>query len=1145
MSRPEGDPPDQDQRRLVLTELNRCVLVEAAAGTGKTTCIVGRMVELLRRGECADIRTLVAVTFTRKAAAELRGRFQVALEKAVRGAEGDEEERLCRALDNIEQCFIGTIHSFCGRLLRERPVEADIDIAFEEIDEDIDAIIRRDAWREYCAALLSGGNEETTSKLDRLGLQVSDLEGAFNNYITYPDVDQWPVPPALDISTEVEAAARAVEDYASHMRGLAPDLPRFCGNDRLIPRYKRIPRAVSHYDDLRDPPQLMELLKEQFDFSSGEVQKEWAKDGRFSAADAKEEGRRWNDFRDAVVTPTLRSWREARYGLVLEVLAEARKLYDARRAELGCLNFQDLLMKSAALLRSNPHVRRYFSGRFTHILVDEFQDTDPVQAEVMLLLTATDAEETDWRRCRPRPGSLFVVGDPKQSIYRFRRADIETYNEVKRIILSTETGEPGLFVRMSANFRAAEPMLNWVNDIFKPDPEGPANGETAIMLRFPREATERSPAYVNLQAGRREGNEGMLAGVYRLWLPEDAGNSEDATGYETDLIARFIRWALDCKLTVSRSREQLDDGMSPEVDPSDFMIVTRMTKHLSAYSLKLQEYGIPHQVTGGTVLNEVEELQLLLTCLRAVARPDDPIALVAALRSELFGISDAALFRYKAAGGRFNYDFGVPPSLSADDRESFHDGFSRLSSYRIWLSRLPAVSAIENIIADLGLLVLASSHPGGDVQAGSIGKAMELLRGLRREAWTVEQLVDFLDSILDPDATGSQKYDGISACPRQAPVVRIMNLHKVKGLEAPVVFLANAYGESSHPVDLFIDRSGAKVLGYMAVYGVPRGRARRGELLAHPHGWDSFSATEAAFNVAEDLRLRYVAATRAGSALIVTERPQGKNRTNAWRHFAGFIPSDQILEDPGEQTAPAPETSVISCGEAETADRQINRRLKEARTPTCEVWAAKEYALSKLEREPIEMATLEQREGEPAGQEITAVMDPSAEGEHGLEWGQAIHGLLELAMRHPDADLISRARTVLSENELDATLALNAADTVASVTGSEIWKRALASKRRMTEVPFELMLEDVAPPTIIRGAIDLIFSEDGGWVLVDYKTDAINDRRDVDELSRRYAPQLRLYKQAWERCTGDKVIEAGFYFVSTCQAAGRYVRVDT
>ncbi len=1143
MSRPKGDPPDQDQRDLVKSELDRCVLVEAAAGTGKTSCIIGRMVELLRSGECADIRTLAAVTFTRKAAAELRARFQVALEKVVRRAEGEERERLSRALDNIEQCFIGTIHSFCGRLLRERPVEANIDLAFEEIDEDTDAIIRREVWREFCAVLLSGGNEPTIAALNRWGLEVSDLEGAFDNYVTYPDVDHWPIPPPRDISTEVEAAARAVEDYASNMAALAPDLPRFCGNDRLIPRCRQIPRAVSHYDDLRQAPQLMEFLAEQFDFHSGEVQKEWVKDGRFSAADAKREGRRWNDFRDTVVTPTLRSWREARYGQVLEVLEQARKLYDARRSELGLLNFQDLLMKAAALLRTNPHVRRYFSARFTHILVDEFQDTDPVQAEVMLLLTAVDFEETNWRKCRPRPGSLFVVGDPKQSIYRFRRADIETYNEVKRIILSPENGEPGLFIRLSANFRASEPMLDWVNDVFKPDPECTVEDGAATMLRFPEEATEHSPAYVELRAGRREGNEGVLAGVYRLSLPEDAGNSEDATDYEADLIARFIRRALDCKLTVSRSREQIDDGMSPQVDPSDFMIVTRTTKHLSAYSLKLQEYGIPHQVTGGTVLNEVGELHLLLMCLKAVARPDDALALVAALRSELFGVSDAALFHFKAAGGRFKYDLPLPSALSSEDRETFHDSFSRLGRYRIWLSVLPAVSAIENVIADLGLMVLASSRSGGDVQAGSLGKALELLRGLRREAWTVEQLVEFLEGILDPDAIGSQKYDGISACPRQAPMVRVMNLHKVKGLEAPVVFLANAYGESRHPVDLFIDRSGEEVLGFTAVYGVPRGRARRGELLAHPEGWDSLSAKEAAFDVAEDLRLRYVAATRAGSALIVTERSRGKNRTNAWRHFDDFLPEDEILEDPGEQHAPSRGTNVISVEEPETAEHEIGGRLSEAATSTYELRAAKEFALAQPALQGKEPAAPESQE-ETADQETGVVVDPSAGGETGLEWGQAIHTLLEVAMRHPDADLVSRARTALSENDLDANLARDAADTVASVAGSEIWGRALASKRRLTEVPFQLLLEGAEPPTLIRGVIDLVFSEDGGWVLVDYKTDTIKDQRDADALSRKYAPQLRLYRQAWERCTGDWVIEAGFCFTGAGEGAGRYVRVD-
>jgi ATP-dependent helicase/nuclease subunit A len=1140
MSRPGKGPPDEDQRDLVLSELDRCVLVEAAAGTGKTTCIIGRMVELLRTGHCPDIRNLVAVTFTRKAAAELRARFQVALESAVRTAEGEEAERLSSALDSIAQCVIGTIHSFCARLLRERPVEADIDPGFEEIDEDADAVLRREVWDEFCATLLSAGDSDTIAALD--GLDPSDLEGAFNNYITYPDVDRWPVPAQRDLSREVEAAACALEDYAAHMKALAPDLPRLYGNDKLIPRYRAIPRAVSHYDDLRSAPQLMELLKEQFDFRSGEVQKEWAKDGRFSAADAKREARRWNDFRETVVKPTLRLWREARYGQFLEVLQQAHRLYDARRSELGLLNFADLLINAAALLRSNPHVRRYFSRRFTHILVDEFQDTDPVQAEVLLLLTAVDFQEADWRRCVPRPGSLFVVGDPKQSIYRFRRADIQTYNQVKRIILSEQNGEPGLFIRLSANFRASEPMLDWVNEVFRPDKQGQHQGKSPIMLRFPAEATELSPAYVELQAGRR-GVEGMLTGVYRLLLPDDAGDSNDATNYEADLIARFIRRALDSGLTVSRSREQIDDGASPEVNPSDFMIVTRTTKRLSVYSLKLQEYGIPHQVTGGTVLNEVEELDLMLTCLKAVAHPDDALALIAALRSELFGISDAALFRFKAAGGRFKYSSDLPPSLEAEDAEAFQDAFSRLLSYRRWLSELPAASAIENIIADLGLMVLASSHPGGDVQAGSLGKALELLRGLRRQAWTVGQVIEFLEGLLDTDPSRSQKYDGISACPRQAPMVRVMNLHKVKGLEAPVVFLADAYGDSPHPVNLFIDRSAEQVLGYMAVYGVPKGKAPVGDLLAHPEDWQSLSEREAAFEVAEGLRLRYVAATRAGSALIITQRDGSRNRWNAWRYFDEFLKEDNLLEDPGEQQPPSRGTDVIPSGEPEEAELEIIERISEAATPTYQLWRAKEYALARPSAHAVGPAE-PPAQGEAAPQAKNAVVDPPSAGETGLEWGQVIHALLEVAMRHPEADMFSRARTFLSESDLDTDYAADAVDVVASVSRSGIWKRALASEKRLTEVPFELILQNDGTPALIRGAIDLVFPEDGGWVLVDYKTDSIKDQADVRALSIRYAPQLRQYKEAWERCTGEEVTEAGFFFTGAGQGAGLYVRVD-
>ncbi|MCU0722838.1 MAG: UvrD-helicase domain-containing protein, partial [Planctomycetes bacterium] len=183
-------PPDQAQRDRILSELDRNLLVEAAAGTGKTTCMVGRMVALLASGRVAT-RGLAAVTFTRKAAAEMRARFQVELERRARSAAGPERENLARALGTVEQCFLGTIHSFCARLLRERPVEAGVDPAFEELDEEADGRLREEAWREFAAAL-HAARDPALEALDALGLAPGELETSFARYVEFPDVAEWP-----------------------------------------------------------------------------------------------------------------------------------------------------------------------------------------------------------------------------------------------------------------------------------------------------------------------------------------------------------------------------------------------------------------------------------------------------------------------------------------------------------------------------------------------------------------------------------------------------------------------------------------------------------------------------------------------------------------------------------------------------------------------------------------------------------------------------------------------------------------------------------------------------------------------------------------------------------------------------------------
>jgi ATP-dependent helicase/nuclease subunit A len=297
-------------------------------------------------------------------------------------------------------------------------------------------------------------------------------------------------------------------------------------------------------------------------------------------------------------------------------------------------------------------------------------------------------------------------------------------------------------------------------------------------------------------------------------------------------------------------------------------------------------------------------------------------------------------------------------------------------------------------------------------------------------------------------------------------------------------------------------------------------------LLAHPERWEHFQEKERAFVEAEALRLRYVAATRAGSAMIVTQRPsRGANRRNPWKAFASYLPEEALLPDPGPQRAPAGARTPLAQAEVNEASAMLEDRLVEAMVPTFDVQPAKKYALASTGQ-----GTVEETGTAPAEGSVSFGLEPAEDGEHGVEWGTVIHLLLRVATENPEGDLQGFARTALVEQGLDANLAEIAVETVNSVMKAEIWRRAMASQRRLAEVPFEILLErEASVPVLVRGSIDLVFEESDGWVIVDYKTDSVPGGK-PDALVDKYAPQVRLYADSWERITGEKVKEMGLYF---------------
>lgn len=1071
-----GKTADGEERRRIVEDLRTTLLVEASAGTGKTAGMVQRMTALLRGGHCR-IDTMAAVTFTRKAAAELRSRFQAALETALADEDGDGGDELRKASRRVDRCFIGTIHSFCARLLRERPIEAGVDLSFRETDEREDLLLRDEAWRAYVAGLIASG-DPALERLEALGLGIDALGETFVSFAEYPDVETWPLSdPGMG---DLDATRGALLSYSSHMDRVARHFPGDRGNDRLMDRYEQIVRMTRNRDLLR-PEVLMEVL-ELFHPTLQVVQKNWP--GGSPAG--KKEKERWVSFFGDLVHPQLARWRQVRYAAVLPLLQGARDLYDDHRRDSGVLNYQDLLMAASRLLRDRAQVRKYFARRYTHLLVDEFQDTDPIQAEVMMFLTASDHRERNWKACRPRPGSLFVVGDPKQSVYRFRRADIVTYRQVCDII----TASGGDVIHLTTNFRTAGGLVKWVNGAFRD--------------AFPKKSTPYAPSLAPMAAGRRDVEAGSLEGLRLVATSGEGTRNEEVIEEEGSFIARFIRSALDDGLTIPRTRREVLRGLGPEARPGDFMIVTWRRKNLALYGRHLRELGIPHRISGGSAFGQVRELSLLADCLKAVTEPHDPLALIGLLRGEAFGVSDAELYRYHKAGGSFSYALPLPASLEEETALLFRSAFEKLRRYASWTRRLPPLSAIERIASDLGLVERALAGPGGNELAGTIAKTFQMLRALQRDLPSAAELGAHLRQLIREGA----EFDGIQSRGDGSDAVRVMNLHRAKGLEAPVVFLSDPSGKVDRDPVIHIDRRGDRSRGYLAI------REKRGEyssrLIAHHGEWEQFKSEERKFVEAERTRLLYVGATRAGSMLVVTSREKGNHR-NPWDFRRASLEEGTALTDPGPRVAPPGEEIPVKGSDVSRALENIEDRWRKVLRPSYLLDAMKKTDIS-----PSELYRTRSR------------------GEHGTEWGTVIHFLLERALRDTRPPLEPMARRALEEQGLDPALAGEALRTVAAVMASELWKRAQSSPRFLVEVPVEITGAGEGkgdPPKILRGVIDLLFRVDGGWAVVDYKTDIVGPGN-LDELADRYGPQVRGYADAWERITGEKVVEKGLFFTA-------------
>jgi len=825
---------DKNAREKIRNQLDWNFFVEAGAGSGKTYCLVERMVNLIKKGK-ANMENIAAVTFTRKAAAELKERFQIKLENSLSediSMSADEKKNILNALFNLEQIYIGTIHSFCSKILRERPVEAGVDPEFEEIEEEKDYFFAEQAWSDFIDYSNENG-DKTLKLMEEYGIEINDLKDTYHSFIQYSDVE---IETADIAKPDFSEAKIAISLFLSLFKDILPQKAPAKGWDGLQSILRKSITYINsgYLNSNRLFVRILNEMNKTFEI----VQNRWP-DGN-----GKECREKMLQFQNDILKPVLKSWQEYMHKPLAEFIKKGADFYSNWRNSRSILNFEDLLTVTSDLLRENSEVRKYFKRKFTHILVDEFQDTDPIQAEIIFFLTGKNITETDWKNIILESGALFLVGDPKQSIYRFRRADIDIYNIVKKMF----SGERCEVLPLFSNFRSLPFMQDLVESVFKnimPDKEDPYQAKY-FPLNTTRKAEDAYDFWVF---------ENNTCKVYRC-------NASEITQTDAAKVAAWIYSSVNAgEVKLQRTQDELRTGLTQKPEYSDFLILTKKRQSLGIYARALEKNGIPYDISGGLVFNESLEIGEILKLFKAIDDEKDPVALVTVLRGLFFGISDELLYNFKKTGGKFSYYSLVP-----DGFIMFTEAFKRLKEYKEIINKNKPAVAAEIIIEKSGIIPLALSEEEGLTKAGNIYKAIELLKNF--EAEKIETFYDLTKNM--EEMLKNKEIESMSLLVSKKNVVRLMNLHKAKGLEAPVVILADPMGETRYfEPQYHISRTrDKKAKGYFSIVRPTSNYSS--EILGIPPDWSSKLEEEKKYGEAERRRLDYVAVTRAKNILAVS-----------------------------------------------------------------------------------------------------------------------------------------------------------------------------------------------------------------------------------------------------------------------------------
>ncbi len=762
-------PVDDAARRRAVDDLETSFCVEAGAGTGKTSLLVGRFLSILESGK-ASCSQIVAITFTEKAAGEMKIRLrQKILERlADRALAGEARANLERAFDELERSPISTIHSFAATILREYPVEARVDPNYSQLDALESALFFDECWSDFLAR---GAEvwEETLRRfiffggsIDDFGALAAELyahraeracERMFGG-ISLPG-DCIRVPPSnMDPSSELRNGFAAA---AARLSALERD---HCANpaDRGSLAIGEFAAKMEALDLLQGDDLTRFLLTIKLPKNKGS-RENW----RPAETCAEQKGifGELDEFRESARTELSDFLRYGLERFFDEFLASVER----RKAALGVLDFDDLLIKVRELLRSGSALDT-LRDRYRYILVDEFQDTDPVQAEIVYLLAgAAEGPGAGAAgrpgRSEPAPGKLFIVGDPKQSIYRFRKADIEIYERVKERLSGS-----GELLSIVENFRSVPGVVEWVNETFSEIMQ--PSGDGIFQPRYEAIHPFRSGS-------------GAPVVLFDLELAEGDSRTQTIRAREGEAIARLIHKLIEDGAAVMDPRTR---GMRP-VKYGDVAVIYPGTTGIDHYEEPLRAESIPYVVEGGKLYYAREEIRTLAAAVWAIEDPYDPLALVAVLRSPMFGASDEDIFLFTRSGGRL--DYLDPGEGAADTPGDLGEALDLLAGLHARRNELGPSGTLLELLRRTKFLELSLLRPHGEQRVSNVRKAVSSARAFEEKGASYRR---FARWFRDQEALASAEGES-PIIEEDDDAVRLLTVHKAKGLQFPVVILAN------------------------------------------------------------------------------------------------------------------------------------------------------------------------------------------------------------------------------------------------------------------------------------------------------------------------------------------------------------------